>query len=138
MEIKNCRRCGKMFSYMGGMPICGQCKQKEEEDFQLVKKYLYDHSGASMQEVSDACEVSAEKITRFLREGRLEVREGSNVVLECEKCGKSIRSGRLCIDCSKQLEKDISSVVASSAPESSKEEEKAKGKGGMRYLANEK
>jgi len=127
-----------MFSFMGGMPICSQCKQKEEEDFQNIKKYLYDHSGASIQDVSDACEVSVEKITRFLREGRLEVKEGSNVVLECEKCGKSIRSGRFCNECSKQLEKDIGSVAANSASQLSKEEEKSKGKSGMRYLTNEK
>ena len=65
MEIKNCKRCGKMYSYLTGIPICDQCKQKDEDDFQKVKKYIYEHRGASMKEISDDCEVSVEKITRF-------------------------------------------------------------------------
>lgn len=138
MEPRNCRRCGRMFGYMGGIPICDHCKQKDEEDFQKVRQYLKEQPGASMKEVSEACEVSVEKITRFLREGRLEVREGANLVLECESCGKSIKTGRFCENCAKQLERDMSKVAgaANSAGKKSDDDSKPKG-GGMKYLRSE-
>jgi len=138
MEIKNCKRCGKMYSYIAGIPICDQCKQKDEDDFQTVKKYIYEHKGVSLKEVSEACEVSVEKITRFLRDGRLEIKEGTNIILECESCGRPINSGRLCQECSKKLERDLSKASNTAAnsntlKEKNEEEGKAKG-GGMRYL----
>lgn len=139
MDIKNCKRCGKMFSYLSGMIICNECKKVDEEDFIKVRKYLYDNPGSSMQQISEVCEVSAEKITRFLKEGRLEIREGSNVILECEICGKSISSGRRCSNCAKQLERDLNKVGGLSAKETKTEqdEDQAKRKGGMRYLRSE-
>lgn len=138
MEPKNCRRCGRIFGYVGGIQICDACKRKDEEDFVNVKKYLYENRGASMKEVSEACEVSVEKITRFLKEGRLEIREGTNIVLECESCGKSIQSGRLCANCSKQLERDMTKVASDAAAQTQREEEEEeKKKGGMRYLKSD-
>lgn len=139
MDIRNCKRCGKMYSYMGGIPICGECKQKDEEDFIKVRKYLYDKPGTSMHQISEDCEVSIEKITRFLKEGRLEIREGSNIILECEGCGRSIKTGRLCPNCSKQLERDMSRAGGGNRQETNEEENEdpTKKKGGMRYLRSE-
>lgn len=138
MELRNCKRCGKMYTYVTGIPICDQCKQKDEDDFQKVKKYINENRNSSMKEISEACEVSVEKITRFLREGRLEIRENANIVLECEDCGTSIMTGRFCQQCSKKLERELSRVSTSSELRSSKEdrkEEEKKHKGaGMRYL----
>jgi len=139
MDIKNCRGCGKMFSYLSGPQICPECRKKDEDDFTKVKKYLYDHPGASMKEISDECEVSIEKITRYLKDGRLEIKEGSNVILECESCGKAIRSGRLCRDCMKQLERDMGSAVKADLPQNKNDDDDdgTKHKGGMRYLKSE-
>ncbi|MGE5472836.1 MAG: TIGR03826 family flagellar region protein [Ignavibacteriales bacterium] len=136
MEIRNCKRCGKMYAYISGIPICDQCKQKEEDDFQKVKKYIYENRSSSMKEISEACEVSVEKITRFLREGRLEIKEDTNIILECENCGGPIKTGRFCAECSKKLERELSRASNIPEPSDSKEdegEEKKKG-GGMRYL----
>jgi flagellar operon protein (TIGR03826 family) len=139
MDIKNCKRCGKMFSYLSGVPICNECKKIDEEDFAKVKNYLYDNPGSSMQQIAEACEVSVEKITRFLKEGRLEIREGSNVILECEICGKSIKSGRRCSSCTKQLERELSEAGSLSEQETKKEkdEDPNKRNRGMRYLRSE-
>jgi predicted amidophosphoribosyltransferase len=49
-----------------------------------------------------------EKIKRFLREGRLEiVGDSGNMFLECEGCGKAIRSGRYCSDCEREMSRDF-------------------------------
>ena len=112
-DVRNCRKCGKIFNYIGGMPICPACKDKEEEDFQRIKKYLYENPGASLTQVSTELDVSVETIKRFLREGRLEIaNEEGNLLLECENCGRSIKSGRFCPDCERTLASSFKSAAS--------------------------
>lgn len=133
-DIRNCKRCGKIYNYIGGPPICPACREKDEEDFKRIKEYLYQYPGATLSEVSSTLDISVEKIKRFLKEGRLEIVEnGGNIILECEKCGKAIRTGRYCKECEKELSNDLSATarkISESLPQprsSSKEVE-------MRYL----
>lgn len=111
-DVRNCRKCGRIFNYIGGEPICSVCRQADEEDFQRIKKYLYEFPGASLSQVSVELEISVEKIKKFLRDGRLEITgDDGNMILECEKCGKSIKSGRFCTEC----ENDMASSFKSAA-----------------------
>lgn len=104
-EIRNCPRCGKIFSYIG-RPICHSCLETEENEFKVVKEYIYDNPGATISEVAQETEVSVEKIMRFLREERLEIKsENSNMILECERCGRAISSGRFCDNCKGDINK---------------------------------
>lgn len=102
-EIRNCPRCGKIFTYIG-RPICNRCIEDEEDEFKRVKEYVYDNPGATISETSQVTEVSVEKIMRFLREERLEIKaENSNMMLQCERCGAPISAGRFCEHCKKDL-----------------------------------
>lgn len=106
-EIRNCPRCGKIFTYIN-RPICHSCLENEENEFKVVKDYIYDNPGATISEVSQETEVSVEKIMRFLREERLEISsENSNLLLECERCGRAISSGRFCDNCKGDINKDF-------------------------------
>ncbi len=40
MNVRNCRKCGNLFNYVSGPPICMACREKLEEKFQEVKKYI--------------------------------------------------------------------------------------------------
>ncbi len=128
-DVRNCRKCGKIYNYIGGAPICPVCKQLEEDDFQKVKEYLYENPGATLTQVSTELQMGVEKIKRFLKEGRLEITDDyGNMVLECESCGKSIKSGRFCAECERDLTVGLRSAakqmksgldaVASSNPKS--------------------
>jgi flagellar operon protein (TIGR03826 family) len=131
-DLRNCRRCGRMFNYLGGPPICVDCKNKDEEVFKKIKEYLYDNPKATLSQVSLDLEVSVEKIRMFLKEGRLEITEDSNIVLECERCGKSIRTGRYCDECQSQVSNDI---LGSAVRNAEKKSSEVKHNGiGMRYL----
>ncbi|MCC5910837.1 MAG: MerR family transcriptional regulator [Clostridiaceae bacterium] len=110
MELRNCTSCGRTFAYSGS-EICSRCGNTDEEDFQKVKEYLYDHPGATIVEVSEETEVSEKKILRYLRESRIEIREEDNMMLDCERCGASIRSGRFCDKCSGELKRELTSVL---------------------------
>ena len=103
MNVRNCRKCGKMFNYISGMPICQACKELMEEKFQEVKEYIREHKGVGINEVADACDVEPAQITAWLREDRLEVTEDSAMMLSCEGCGAKIRSGKYCDKCRANL-----------------------------------
>ena len=117
-ELKNCKRCRKIIMYAMGPQLCDDCKRLEEEDFNKVRKFVRDYPGATIQEVSDATEVSQNTIHKYLREGRLEVAENSPIAIQCEGCGARIRSGRFCPKCSNSLARDMMSAGKTLASES--------------------
>lgn len=110
MNIKNCSRCGKIYNY-DGFRICPACRREDEKDYEKVKNYLHEYPGATISEVCEATGVDSQKIISFLREGRLEIGESSNLVLECESCGVSIRTGRFCEKCASGLQRELGQVV---------------------------
>jgi flagellar operon protein (TIGR03826 family) len=139
-EVRNCRRCGKIYNYLGGAPICPECKKQDEEDFVKVKEYLYQNRGASINQVSTDLDISVEKIRRYLKEGRLEITsEDGNMVLECENCGKSIKSGRFCPECERELEAGFRGAASQIKGELDSQSDSGLKGMGMRYLnKNEK
>lgn len=111
MELRNCSKCGRVFAYKG-VDVCIRCLDGEEDQFKLVKEYLYDHPGATVNELSEATGVSERQILRYLRENRIEIREENNTLLDCQRCGKSIRSGRFCDSCIIAMQREFSSVIS--------------------------
>lgn len=139
-EVKNCRRCRKIFMYTMGPQICDACKKLENEEFEKVRTFVRDFPGATVQEVSKETEVPTHLIYRFLKEGRLEVSESSPIALQCENCGNRIKSGRFCITCSKRLANDMISAGRSLKNNIGRESEtgfKDDGRG-LRYLHGER
>lgn len=135
-DIRNCRKCGKIYNYIGGMPICPLCRQKDEEDYQRVKEYLYQYPGATLSEVSTELGVAVETIKRYLRDGRLEIiGEDGNLFLECESCGKAIRSGRFCDECERDISRELKSTAGQLGQSLSKAE--LERRAGIRYLSKE-
>jgi len=110
MEARNCPKCGRMFYYNGKSPICEACEKKEEETFEIVRLYLKENPGSKLSEVSKETGVSAKKITRYLREGRLEVTDGMGDILRCIKCNAPIRTGKYCSSCAAKLSKGLNSL----------------------------
>ena len=72
MNIKNCPKCGKLFSPVGGSLICKDCIRAEEQEFEKVRDYLRENRGADINVVSEKTGVSTKKILRYLKEGRLQ------------------------------------------------------------------
>lgn len=111
-DVRNCKRCGRIFNYIGGAPLCQACKDDDEDEFKKIKEYLYANPGAPMSLVATELDISVEKIKRFLREGRLEiVGDEPNFVLDCESCGKSIKTGRYCDACEKELASGLRGIA---------------------------
>ena len=54
MNVRNCKKCGKIFNYVTGYPICPTCKSALEEKFHEVKQYIYDNEIATLKQVHPA------------------------------------------------------------------------------------
>ena len=94
MNVKNCRKCGRLFNYISGPFMCPECRKALEETFQEVKKYVFEHPGATILEVADLCQVEPNQIKQWIREERLQFSEDSAIKVDCEKCGTMIKIGR--------------------------------------------
>lgn len=110
MDLRNCKKCGRAFAYSGS-EICSRCANDDVEDFKKVKDYLYDNPGATIVEVSEETGVEEKKILRYLRESKLEIREEDNLLLDCQRCGDAIRSGKYCDKCVIEMKKEFTSVL---------------------------
>lgn len=112
MNVRNCKRCGKLFNYVSGSPVCPACRDALEQKFQEVKKYVQDNKGATIHDVSENCEVDVQQVRQWVREERLEFSsEGGVTGINCEKCGKSISTGRFCPQCKAEMTNNLSSAL---------------------------
>ncbi len=105
MDMQNCPKCGRLFAKMASK-ICPICEKEEEAIFEKVKAYLDENPGCTMSELLEATGVSAKRVLRYLREGRLVVSKGMENVLVCESCGAPIITGRFCDKCIVKLNND--------------------------------
>ena len=103
MEVVTCRSCGKLFNYIRGAHVCPACQKKLEEKFLEVKKFVRENPDVDIKTLSEEKDVSVAQIKRWVREERLIFSEDSPVGLPCESCGATIKTGRLCDKCKKNL-----------------------------------
>ena len=108
MDVRNCVKCKKVFSYFNS-PFCPDCEKEEEQIFEAVRNFIKDHPDCKMMEVVEATGVSIKKITRYLKEGRLEISKGmqGQGILDCELCGKPITKGKFCDSCAVKISQDM-------------------------------
>lgn len=110
MEVMNCRGCGRLFNYIGGQQLCPACKEQLEKKFMEVKEYIREHPEKNISQVSEDTDVSIRQLKNWVRQERLIFSEESKVMIECEQCGASIRTGRFCEKCKKNMADNLSKL----------------------------
>lgn len=124
-DLRNCPVCGKVFVKIN-RNLCPECIEKEEKEYEIVRKYLKDNPGASVEEISEITGVDEKKVLRWIREGRIDVSYSQGGTgLTCKRCGAPISIGNLCSACIKILSGQINSAV-SSRPQAEAADTKAK------------
>ena len=104
---RECSICHGGMRFVGvGEYHCEKCGSVEFDDYGKVRLYIEQHRGATAKEVEDAIGVSQRSIRYMLKEGRIEVADGSKVFLKCEACGCSIRMGRYCPVCESRMRQE--------------------------------
>ena len=132
MNLKNCRKCGKMFNYLSGEAICPQCKEAAENKFQEVKKYVQDNKTASLTEIVENCDVDQKLVKQWIREERLFFTDDSPVKINCEICGAQISTGRFCDKCKKESASNFGNVLKNSMPANNPANDRPSSTGGIR------
>lgn len=108
MDVKNCKKCRRLFNYISGPAICPQCREELEKKFQEVKKYLFDNRNATIKSVCENCDVEESQIRQWIREERLEFSSGVDIGAFCETCGAPITTGRFCEKCKASMINSLS------------------------------
>lgn len=120
MDVRNCKDCGKIFNYLSGAPLCPACMKKLDDKYSIVKEYIYDNPGASIQQVSEENGVSVGQLKKWVREERLAFSDDSMVGIECENCGTMIRTGRFCSKCKDSMLNKLGNIYKEPVEEAKK------------------
>ena len=139
LEIKPtvCPKCSSDLEFRGaGEYVCTVCGCVVRDDFGKVRHFLDVNGPSPALIISENTGVSLEKINHYLRQGRIEIPDGSEQYIYCEGCGCEIRYGRFCQACANRLSKDLKGAFAEvgEAPKHSKKS----GGASMRFLGSEK
>lgn len=136
MNVRNCRKCGRVFNYVMGPMVCPRCREDLEAKFQEVKKYVQEHVGADITEVSTECDVEPQQIRQWIREERLQFADDSPIRLPCENCGAMIKSGRFCENCKREMTSEFNHAIGRDKPKvaESKPAPKKSERDKMRFL----
>ncbi len=111
-QLQSCIRCDKIFLFTGvGKCICAKCNAADEEIFNTVKDYIYDHPSAMIKEVAEKTGVKIGRIKSYLKEGRLIISDDSAIFLNCEVCGAQLKFGRVCRNCADTLSNEMKSAM---------------------------
>ncbi|MCK8816036.1 flagellar protein [Natroniella sulfidigena] len=131
MGIQKCKDCKQIFAPVRKEKRCPDCRRKEEEKFKLVRDYLWDNPGATIEQVHQDTDVEKELIREFVKQGRFDQIGELELSIDCDRCGAPISSGRFCKSCRDALKDGFSK--AKSKPKKKKKEKK---KGSAMFTRN--
>jgi uncharacterized protein len=104
-RVMECKYCKKLFQSFGSN-ICPACVEEMENNFEIVKEYIYNNPGANVIDIARETGVPEKTVLYYLKEGRLSI-EDEKAGLTCEKCKKPISNGRYCKECQVTLENTL-------------------------------
>lgn len=111
MAARQCLKCRTLFNYYSGDPICPRCKEELEGSFKIVRKFLRQYPNSTIGQTEEATGVPAKYITKFIRDGRLELSTDSPIGIDCQRCGKNIHIGHYCEECETEIRKEFNTAM---------------------------
>lgn len=103
MEILICQSCGEIFNYVFGEKLCSVCRMQQEKKLKEVKEYIRKNNNCTAKEVCKECNVNMNLIQKWIRQEILEFKNTKGLDIYCNKCGRSITTGKMCEKCKKKL-----------------------------------
>ena len=83
--MPRCPDCGIHMKYIyGEMFECPVCHRQEQTQFGKVRSYLEEHGPQPAMVISNETGVPVNVIDNFLRQGRIEIPDGSPVYIKCQ------------------------------------------------------
>lgn len=138
MDVRNCIKCMKLFNYVSGPTICPVCRKDLEEQFKEVRLFIRKNPKAGIAEVAEQCNVDIKQIRQWIREERLSFSSESAIGIECEMCGKTIKTGRFCDVCKAQVANNLNSAYKKEEVKEENPYDHKDGGSKMRFLNKDK
>lgn len=135
MDVRNCKKCGKLFNFAGD-GLCPACAKEMEEKFFEVREYIYSNPSASMATVAEENDVPIQQIKKWVRQERLSFTRDSGISIDCESCGRPILTGRYCRECKNKMTDRFSSMYQEKPAPGSNGSKNKSSKGKMRFLSD--
>ena len=111
MGFGNCVKCGRLFDSTNAYSkLCKACQKELDEKFQQVREYIRENPEKNINQIAEENEVSIRQIKQWIREEKLVFSQDSDVTIECEECGKPIRTGRYCNACKKSKTNELTGL----------------------------
>ncbi|WP_159885428.1 TIGR03826 family flagellar region protein [Paenibacillus puerhi] len=110
LNVANCNRCGKVYM-KNNYGLCPACIKGIEAEYEKCLNFLRDHRQCTIQELSDETGVEMKQIMKFIREGRISIKNNPNMAYSCEACAAPIREGNICEPCRTRLMKETSGLM---------------------------
>jgi len=118
-SLRNCKKCGRLFSSLDGGGLCSRCNDDVDDSFTRVREYIYDNPTSSVKDVSEGTAVPTEAILKWIREEKIRLSDGSGITF-CERCSEPSNGNRFCNKCvhelSSGLKKGMEASLAKSQP----------------------
>ncbi|WP_339171677.1 TIGR03826 family flagellar region protein [Anoxybacillus sp. FSL W8-1294] len=110
--LDNCPKCGSLFVRTQFRDVCEACYKEEEKLFEKVYAFIRkrENRTATMSQVVDATGVEEALIIKWIKKGWLQLVHFPNLGYPCEKCGATIREGRLCSSCISSIQKEMTKI----------------------------
>lgn len=109
MDLSNCPECGEIYIKSKFRDVCEKCWREEEAAYDTVYKFMRkrENRAATMLQVVEATGVTEALILKFIKNGKLQITQFPNLGYPCDKCGKIIRTGKLCEGCASEIMNDL-------------------------------
>ena len=92
--------------------LCLECDKEMRELFLIVKEYLQDHPGASIQEIVTSTEVDEKAVIIMLNKQWVSrTSDNDDDQLHCSSCGILIHSGKLCARCTANAQERLRGIM---------------------------
>lgn len=110
--LRNCKKCGRLFSSTNGSYLCSRCSDSIDDEFTRVREYIYDNPSSSVKDVAEGTGVESEAILKWIREGKIVLGEGARISF-CERCDEPTDGSRFCPKCARELSQGLKSGLES-------------------------
>ncbi|TMV47328.1 flagellar protein [Paenibacillus mesophilus] len=110
LKVDHCPGCGSIYQ-KNFRNMCSTCSMKMDRDLADCIDHLWKFPNVTTDELSEATQISVTSIYKFIKEGKIAKTYG-RLTYPCECCGVSIRSNRLCGDCSQTFKEAAKQIKA--------------------------
>ncbi len=108
-KLRNCQRCGKLFTSNNNEKICRDCMDAQADLEAEVIAFVKNNPGCTITDIEEGTGADEKLIRHLMDTGRF-TQMGGLVAYPCKKCGKPIVAGQFCGDCLSAMQANIKSV----------------------------